>query len=1260
MSKYLTSALKTPGTKGVGLVSFFVDNRQVSYSAIASGSETVTWDEPTPAKKDCKNLKTDRQGNVYALDGNSGIVKFSADGQKLWQLALPVKDTNHVVRALWVDEFDRIYAGVSEGGVQSNAALWCYEQLPENKTEQLWEVFPKAYTEDCRTAQDKLYTCQNRPDRKKSLVRVYDFIDEVDPEVVQEWRVPHPVNSIAVKADGSVVVACEASTGDTTLYWRDRDPIYPESSPDSVDWTLTSMTNSVQRLWAELNGDSIDQTDVVSDIADGVGIVRWRDSTRNNRHHYATIGDGQTVVDEPPVLAIDAYLEHKGVRFNKGLENGPFQALRSLPNHSVALSFADQQRTLLPAYTGSAWALFVVCRPSQSAPDAAATPRWLIGQDRDNASSGSRAHMVFLNASSANDNTLPPTASSGRVFWYTGQDTAADGDGTSGQIREGRFDIRNDNGSNPDATTTNKGQIIILTMVCDGGVTTEKSCFRINGSPIDAFSASAQATLMPTFLGLFREAIDSNNPNPSNTVKNFLGDFLRVIALDRKSRSDAAQNVVSFDAIQYNTLAQSQTINDVTRIEGMLAHEYGAQMNLPCSNAAVNNYPHPFGITGSGTDRLSGPPNQAGTAVSAAQALANKSFGCVVKYDAKGKIVWCANEMELESAARSGGYGYAVAVNSAGNIYSIGPSPTVAGGVQQVRCIVDLGTDFSLTNAASWSATFPSSASMDYKYPRIDVDEFDNLYIPYNETGAAASLRVYQSTGTLLHSKLLSDSQQGYAVACDRRIPDYRSDLSASVKRCEHVFVGTENNDDEAVATVHKVRLVSSAQASGAVRTLYSMGVSGGDIVRYTTSGVTTPTGGSGALDSGAKYVQSTALFKKAYWTDGRQLKVFDPITNAVTEYKCLSAGAIPSRCALIESWRGRIVLARSADEPHNWFLSKKDDPTNFDYFPPVPSEVDAIAGNNSSAGLCPDIINTVVPYSEDWLIFGGDRSIWALVGDPAAGGRLELVSDITGMAFGRPWCKDPNGVLYFVGSRGGLFRWVPGAKPERISLGKIERQLQDIDFSTYHVKLAWNYQDDGVHILQCPFGAGGTHVAHWFFEARAEGFAKDLFGSSAATNIQPTDVAVLDGDDFNDRVLVFACEDGFIRKWDSAAKSDDTRTDGTTKIPIDAYVTWFPIQAGEQVTGMETQFQGLTVVLGDRNDGVRYELFSSDEPDQLGVSKRAGVFGPGRNPPSWERIVGSYCGLRLRNAAADERFTFERAYLYAVPAGQSRPHARN
>jgi hypothetical protein len=1261
LSKYMSSALKVQGTKVSDLLSFFEDNRQVTYSAIASGSETVTWDAVTPSKKDCLNVKTDRQGNVYALDGNTGIVKLSADEQQLWQVALPVTDPNHVVRALDVDEFDRIYVGVAAGGEQAKAKLICYEQLPDNKTELLWEVMPGGYIEDCVAFQDKLYTIQNHPDVMRSYVRIYDFIDEVEPELVQTWQVPHPANSIAVKKDGSVLVACEPSGDTTGFYWRNPDPRHPNFNVTSEDWTPKQLTNYDKRVWGWWVADDIDQSDAASTLENGVQVLRWRDRTKNLRHWYAAIDElheSPVVPYAGPIFAKDALNGHAGLRWNvTGTHSAeaPWQRMKTLPSSSLATTFADQMRSALPAYTNSGWALYMVIRPSQSIDsDEVVYPRWLIGQDRDGAASGSDDHMVFMNANDNGGNTLPPTMEAGKIYWYTGETLISGGDGGPGNnfILNGEFNVQRD------GTTENPGNFVILGMVCDGNISntaidTNRSIFQTNGCPVDSFLSRSQFTLDSTSLGVVR-VFGTTNPSGS-AVRQYLGDILEIITLDRRTRTTDSDVILTYDDLQHDSIAQSQTINENTLIVGYLAHKYGAQANLPYGTAATDNYPHPFGITGTSPDQLSGPPNQAGTAVSEAQAKANKRFGCVVKYSAEGKIKWCANEMETVSGNRTGGYGYAVAVNSEGNIYSIGPEPTGPGADDNatIRLIIDQGDDFSVQVAdGAWSDTGASQSS-GVTHPRIDVDGFDNVYV--TKGSANIGFRVYTKTGSVLHS-YTGATGANYAIAVDRRIPDYRSDLAT--KTVEHLILATGNDSDEANPTLHKIRLVSAAQSGDSPRALSILGVSGGDIKKFTTAGVSTPTGGTGALDSGA-YIQSTTLFKRAYWTDGRQYQQYSPQTNLITTYKATSAGGIPARCALIETWRGRIVLARSADEPHNWFLSKKDEPDNWDFFPPVPTETDAVAGNNSPAGLCPDIINAVVPYSEDILVFGGDHSIWALVGDPAAGGRLELVSDTTGMAFGRPWCKDPAGVLYFFGSQGGLFRWTPAARPERVSLNKIERSLQDVDLSAYYIRLVYNHRDEGIHILQIPFGAGATHVTHWFFELKTESFAEDHFGTSGHTNVQPTAAMVLDGDEFDDRLVLFGCEDGYVRKWDRAAKSDDTRSDGSTKIAIDSFVTIGPLQgSAEEQSGGEFQFSGLTVVLSEQDDGARYEFYAAEAPDSIGAVVHHGDLAAGRNPPRWHRVCGAYAWLRLRNAAPEQRWSLERAHLRVSPAGMARPRS--
>src|SRR6185503_17201582 len=170
---------------------------------------------------------------------------------------------------------------------------------------------------------------------------------------------------------------------------------------------------------------------------------------------------------------------------------------------------------------------------------------------------------------------------------------------------------------------------------------------------------------------------------------------------------------------------------------------------------------------------------------------------------------------------------------------------------------------------------------------------------------------------------------------------------------------------------------------------------------------------------------------------------------------------------------------------------------------------------------------------------------------------------------------------------------------------------------------------------------------------------SKDKFGTTTWTNVQPTAVAVIDGDEFDDRAVLFGGEDGFVRRWDRAAKSDDTRPDGSTFNPIDAFATIFPLPGmDEDSTGFETQFSGLTVVMAEEQAGARYELFSSEEPEHLGLPRRTGELKPGRNPPKWDRVVGPYCGLRIRNAAPEQRFAVEKMYIRASTAGLARPRS--
>jgi len=452
--------------------------------------------------------------------------------------------------------------------------------------------------------------------------------------------------------------------------------------------------------------------------------------------------------------------------------------------------------------------------------------------------------------------------------------------------------------------------------------------------------------------------------------------------------------------------------------------------------------------------------------------------------------------------------------------------------------------------------------------------------------------------------------------------------------------------------TVHRATIVNGTPDNDSPRTTNVIAVAGNSLKRITyNSGVGASIGGFAA---GSQYISSTVLGQRAYLTNGESYLYYDAKTNTAAEYKATSAGQIPQRCKLISNWRNRIILARGADDPQNWHMSAVGDPNNWDQFPPVTLPTQAISGNNARAGRCPDIVNAIIPYSDDLLILGGDRSIWRMTGDPMAGGQIDLISDVDGISFGRAWDKDDSGNLYFFGSRGGLYIMRPGSGMKKISSDSIDSRLRDVDLADYYMRLVWNDNEDTLHLFTMPFGGGGTHVRHFVYEARTGAFFQDEFGSAnpqiaGSTKVQPTAAYVLDGDDPDDRTILIGCEDGYVRKWDPLARNDGDIASTST---IDSQVTFGPIRLSEEV---EARLTAMNLLLAKEQQGCRLQLFVSDTPDSLGIPVWTGDFAPGRNDWRYLRGRGRYLWIRMRNSLFDTRWAFENLTARIERAGRSR-----
>jgi hypothetical protein len=307
-----------------------------------------------------------------------------------------------------------------------------------------------------------------------------------------------------------------------------------------------------------------------------------------------------------------------------------------------------------------------------------------------------------------------------------------------------------------------------------------------------------------------------------------------------------------------------------------------------------------------------------------------------------------------------------------------------------------------------------------------------------------------------------------------------------------------------------------------------------------------------------------------------------------------------------------------------------------------------AVTHSDPSIGPVPDIINAMHKLSEDKFAFGCQRSIYVLLGDPAAtNARLEVLSGSDcGMAFGRSCARDDRGNFYFVGARGGFFV-LDGGMPKSLSEASIPRRLRDLDFGSNWVELVWDQREKSMRIFLCPLGAGGSQRLSYVWERTSDSMIphEDSFGTSSSFAVQPTCAKSIEGDTAAERVLLYGTEDGHVMVFDESAKSEGP-------VALDSQVL---LQITPKAAGKRFMFRRLKVALAQDGNGCNFEAFGSSIAEQIGVRHVNGTLEPGPNPTKLIRLTGRNCFLRLRNAALGESWAFEEGAVEAEIVGNDR-----
>ncbi len=376
--------------------------------------------------------------------------------------------------------------------------------------------------------------------------------------------------------------------------------------------------------------------------------------------------------------------------------------------------------------------------------------------------------------------------------------------------------------------------------------------------------------------------------------------------------------------------------------------------------------------------------------------------------------------------------------------------------------------------------------------------------------------------------------------------------------------------------------------------------------------------------------------------------------------------GTMPNKAYLGCLYRGRPVISGDPEHPHQWYMARQFHPWDFAYI--ANDAQSPVKGGNADAGEIGDIIRALIPYKDDYLIFGCATSMWFLAGDAADGGSINELDLTVGIFGANSWCFDGEGNLYFWGTNGLYKTAIPGT-PKCISEYKLPNLVDDeaVDPATHRITLAYDRVRAGILICVTKLSDGSN--SNYFYDLRTldEAGIGGFFPESYPDECGPYSLFYYAANDSDYRDLLVGCKDGYIRKFDESAKDDDI---GGSDQLIDSYVQFGPLQIADdpkfegKITGLDIISAGTLPSGGssDSND-IDCKLYVADSAEKIieklaadtnpNFSKTFVAAGRRRGSNIKRKIRGVYTGIKLGNDTAAETWGFEQLLIDGKKSGR-------
>jgi hypothetical protein len=448
-------------------------------------------------------------------------------------------------------------------------------------------------------------------------------------------------------------------------------------------------------------------------------------------------------------------------------------------------------------------------------------------------------------------------------------------------------------------------------------------------------------------------------------------------------------------------------------------------------------------------------------------------------------------------------------------------------------------------------------------------------------------------------------------------------------------------------------KLSASTRATAIARKLVA--VAGGSVWAESSEG----TLGQAAEDPGAPLLANAALYSAAHCNgnlfivDGASPVFYNPMaTVAADKVQPWTArkGRLDPSCRLIVNWRNRLVLAGADADPQNFFLSRRDDPWDFE-FSATDSKAAAAAGL-AETGRVGDPITALCPLADNVLVIGCSRSLWVMHGDPLAGGSLLCKSDQAGILGPNAWATDPQGNLYFLGE-GGLYVMPPLGAPKNLSAARIpalascsavQSGRAGASGQTY-VTLVYDAARHGLMIFLSPYASGPA--VHYFYDLRNDAFWPESYPDA----IGPTCAVYYGAATPACRKLLLGGRNGWLYQFDESSKSDNVSGAASA---IGSHVWIGPVRlAGGLHDAVVT---GVAAVLSSGSDAATYGIHAAATPEAVLAASAAagGTWSAGRNVARC-RVRGGAHAVQISNAQTSGRWATESLSIEVEPGGRSR-----